>query len=113
MKQHITLDQFNELNDKQKEKLMNWQFENGYYDKDGETTTVVDTKTKLEHEVYFHHFNNLLNISQMIQFLYQRVAVKIESEERESPSQGWFVNGKYPALELADALWYAVKDELK
>jgi hypothetical protein len=50
-----------------------------------------------------------LSIGQMIKFLYQRETIDIRSEERNSPSQGWYVN-ETPALELCDALWIRVKN---
>ena len=54
----------------------------------------------------------LLNIGEMLQFLYERVDVNVNAEPRESQSQGWFVNEK-SAVELCDALWMCVKDVVK
>ena len=58
------------------------------------------------------HYHASMSIGVMLEFLYQRVTVTIESEERESPNQGWTVNKQYSSKELCDALWEAVKVEL-
>lgn len=51
-------------------------------------------------------------IGDLIEFLYKTDTVVIESEERESPIQGWELKRKYHSKELVDGLWEWVKDIL-
>lgn len=94
MKQNITIKQLEELSKTQKDKLRKWINPN-LYSHDLQASSV-----------------GLLSIGQMIEFLYQKHTIDIDSEERESPMMGWSVNKKYHALELCDALFEAVKQNL-
>lgn len=94
MKQHITVEQLNDLSEKQLRNYLKW-IDEKYYRSSGVWN------------------ENLISIGQMIEFLYQNETVVIESEDRESPHMGWIVNKKYRAVELCDALWQFVKEVLE
>ena len=83
MKQHITIEQLNELNDKQKKELEDWTFEH-----------IIMTQKK---------FIPLLSIGQMIEFLgidyYHAIA--------EYGGIDWVEPDK-----MCDELWEAVKEVL-
>lgn len=113
MKQHITKEQFDELSDKQAGALFDFLVHNGHISNEKFLVNDPDVGRRLTLQARLKNGESIITIGQMIQFLYQRTTVKIECEERESPNQGWYVNHKYMAVELCDALWYAVQDELK
>jgi len=106
MKQHITKEQLNELNDKQKEELFGW-----YHQSKGIKCFRVGTHMDM-HEVAKEKMavnSDEFNIGQMIEFL------------MEHPDQFfWWNQGQWREEyfdidwngELCDALWEAVKEVL-
>lgn len=117
MKQNITLEQLNELTEKQKKKLNKWSFEKKYV-----TSAVsgVSGSTHLEMKYY-----SFLSIGQMIEFLadgrdYNHMPdMTIQFKEFSSSSlldYGLlfrFGNEEKKHGELCDKLWEAVKEVLK
>ena len=94
MKQQITGNQWSSLSDPAKDKQLGW---------------IAWSKERNTKGLY----HACMSIGVMIEFLYQHETVTIESEDRESPNQGWLVNKKHSAIELCDALWKAVVEELE
>jgi len=112
MKQHITLEQLNELREKQKEKLIKW-----YKIQPEQLWTL---KENLPNSSYYwsgfrileemKHNEDMLpvfSIGQMIEFLEPHLKMTIEHEV-----DMWFVDDYYNERELCDALWEAVKEVL-
>lgn len=94
MKQHITKEQLDELNDKEKEKLRNWWFEH------------IQRTIRQD-------FPTLLSIGQMIEFLDDnKMWLTIE---RLNDGWGLFEDprGRYDHVELCDALFEVVKEVLE
>ena len=132
MKQHITIDQFNELNNKQKRELEAWCFTNSYFTRlavPGEPARFTDTKTFTSYVL-----NPIeLSIGQMIEFLNdsgEYSLLNVHSEvlglphnwgvgiiENFNLCDGWVEDEyiiKYQEdVELCDTLWKAVKEELE
>ena len=100
MKQHISVEQLNELSDKGKEKLRKWVLEKRYY------STLNPIRNK---EL------PLLSIGQMIEFLDYRV--KGWQYTNDPLGKYWTIwsstDKKFESKELADALWEACKKVLK
>lgn len=85
MKQHITIEQLNELSDKGKERLRKWVKDNGYYN---------ESADKLSKKMGFRSDGTLLSIGQMIELL----------------ATGAYIF-EYEAL--CDSLWQACKEILE
>ena len=106
MKQHITKEQLNELNEKQREKLLEW-----YDNLEGDEKCISCG-------IYLTNQPPLLSISQMIEFLDEREYRKIWDMQRKDHNgmdHYWMVGvneGLYNKDELCDALWEAVKSVL-
>ena len=112
MKQHITIEQLNELSNEGKEKLRKW----------------CDKKDYIKADIMALATNKpmplpLLNIGQMIEFL-QGNLINIETIEQagevgECPPLKFMITSSIDSfddqesLELCDALWEAVKEVLK
>lgn len=100
MKQHITIEQYNELSDGEKNLLSYW---------------VVDHPNGCcaPHITEIYDGDALLNIGQMIEFLDERY----ENFDLATGGSGWMVyykKGVYETQEeLCDALWEAVKEVLE
>ena len=93
MKQHITIEQLNELNDTQRIKLIEWC-----------------SKLPNEPRPLWHMGMAQLNIGQMIEFLDEKDKQFIIC--KEIPGVGkWIVQG-YDDYEVCDALWSACKEVL-
>lgn len=98
MKQNITLEQVNELNEDQKHQLTNWFRDEGPWD-----IVELTNEDKIP----------LLNIGQMIEFLGNPEIRQVEMEEDESGTiVKWIVelpSNWNSSVELCDALWSAIK----
>lgn len=119
MKQMITVEQINELSEKQKEKLREWwkPTPNDLFS-DGKKTFCV-------YNPYYEQLATraqmlpLLSIGQMIELL-ENKKTQSETLDIHSPKglvnqwSLWYANGdfpkKYEKLQLCDALWQAVKE---
>jgi hypothetical protein len=108
MKQHITRDQLNELNEEQKKKLKNW-----WHPEYGDFTDYDD-----EEEQEGVSILPLLSIGQMIEFLHCREDHYVHTVQSWS-SMTWEIEievfdikTKYRHFVLCDALWMAVKGTL-
>lgn len=107
MKQHITAEQLNQLSDKGKERLREWEISKNY------TFDVWDSVR----EVKVAYEPKLLSIGQMSEFLDDHWDGETEIE---SGGGNWYVNhrhwdhktGLISEEELADALWEACKEIL-
>jgi len=124
MKLHINIDQFNELNNKQKKELELWCFAHRYFTRlavPGEPSRFTDTKTFTRYVL-----NPIeLSIGQMVEFLeYHGKLGQIlhlltwtgatcawrVTNEKGIPNQ---IDGLPDFKELCDALWEAVREKIK
>lgn len=113
MKQHITVEQLNELSDKLQKKLRVW-FTDNYSDKDIPSSECIDTSG--EHRSDWpssckYGYEPLLSIGQLIEFLDEHNEYEHWWEEILYP-EGKDIFLKYEG-ELCDALWEAVKKILE
>lgn len=126
MKQHITIDQLNELSEQGKEKLREWwkpqvghmvlwDHLSGPLTRNGECMWDDLTKDDFEKDDYLP----LLSIGQMIEFLNEN-SMRITRQDHEG-AECWYIehskfdNNKIWMFipELCDALWEAVKQVLE
>jgi len=118
MKQHITVDEFYELNKEQRRQLETWCFTHRYFTRlavPGEPARFTDTKTFTSYVL-----NPIeLSIGQMIEYLSDTGNNFWISYDR-NPMLWSYTKGKTPhpedqntIPELCDALWQAVKEELE
>ena len=100
MKQHITVEQLNQLSEKGKEKLREW------WEKD--IVEVDESKKQPEMICFGYKDLPLLSIGQMIEFLIENN--KLEGEEYGRPALPTYNHDweKY----ICDDLWEAVKEAL-
>lgn len=99
MKQNITIKQWNELSNIQKEKMKLWQIKNNW-DLSGEADMII-------------------NIGQMIEFLYSKKTINnfhtLDNCMVSNKYKGWHLVYNRSTIEkdeLCNALWIAVKKEL-
>lgn len=92
MKQHITLQQLDELPLKSKVLLREWCIEQKYCGLDNDIRVLADMQ---------------LLIGQMIEYLAEKNRIIISNNEK-----GWYVEGEQEK-ELCDCLWEAVKQVLE
>lgn len=123
MKQHITVEQLNELSEKGKEKLRKWwkPIVGDWFDDDGYMRIIPDDETKGAFVLNSFH-TPLLSIGQMIEFLDEHYKWKkyfsmthhglwsIIDGSYTQPLEGRCAWGKG---ELCDALWIGVKEVLE
>lgn len=110
MKQHITKKQLNELDRKEKEKLLDWLLNKNYFFIATNIPAYQKKSAMVEH-LDFVGYN--LSIGQMIEFLYEN---KIPVIRINSNPVSWYVRyggSQYNNAELVDALWEAVKEVLR
>lgn len=124
MKQHITIEQLNELSEKGKVRLREWWFPNNVREHDlywfGEDYE-VETIGCCEDEVSVGKELPLLSIGQMIEFLFDNdFGPYITSNDNAfywivEPVKkiDYWKKQEYSNTELCDALWEAVKDILE
>lgn len=98
MKQHITLDQINELNEKSKQKLQSW------WDKNYKEETLSDYEMQ-------YGYDPILSIGQMIEFLDKKV-YQIAFQDNGFTLRDRKFNIISKNNNLCDALWSACKDIL-
>ena len=122
MKQHITVEQLNELSEKGKEKLRKWwkPIVGDWFDDDGYMRIIPDDETKGAFVLNSFH-TPLLSIGQMIEFLDEHL--KTDWSICSGKNLLFFgrsdrneIYGKIPQNrkgELCDALWKAVKEVLE
>lgn len=127
MKRHITVEQFNELSDEQKQKLRSWwrpkeydlyTDDDGNYDAwevdyDGSYCFDEVKKQRLSYDEEATDMYPLLSIGQMIEFLegkFDRIENDgITWEVQMKKNNAWYgINRE----EFCDALWEAVKETL-
>lgn len=96
MKQNITIEQLNELSEKQRRNL------DKYMSLKSESLYIVESLKK-EGETTYTYREPLLSIGQMIEFLGLNTLHGLMCEEQGGPIEG----------ELCDALWNAVKEVLE
>lgn len=118
MKQHITVEQLNELSDKNKEKLWKWLGVKGYAWRGGQTKWRFICDGGCDYpECQFQ--DPLLSIGQMIEFLgddyYKIIANDWRNDSFIGIEWGTGIDDfKSPKPEeLCDILWQAVKERLE
>jgi len=116
MKQHITIEQLNELDRKQRRKLELWCFTHGYftrYNVPGEPTRFSDTKTFTSYVIDPME----LSIGQMIEFLDEQERCDWVLDGRSGYIELHWKDHSHTIIqwdkELCDALWEAVKEVLE
>lgn len=97
MKQHITLEQFDKLSTKQKNRLLKWALNKEY---------VVRLPNGIDDLLGRPYYVPLLSIGPMIEFLDK------EQIELFKSGSGWTIDDNAYHAELCDALWDAVKEVL-
>ena len=121
MKQHITVEQLNELSEKGKEKLRKWwkPIVGDWFDDDGYMRIIPDDETKGAFVLNSFH-TPLLSIGQMIEFLDFGNDFSIEYEESNDswriywglPKKQYKSGNPYGDSELCDSLWEACREIL-
>lgn len=124
MRQHISVEQLNELSDKGKEKLREWYKKYKHEIIPGSSTTDIGQGT---------YFDPLLSIGQMIEFLEDQQLTVENMEQYKNIYWTVYLSNKYAddsvtwknekgeevftkiftSAELVDALWEAVKQVLE
>ena len=128
MKQHITVEQLNELSEKGKEKLGKWwkPIVGDWFDDDGYMRIIPDDETKGAFVLNSFH-TPLLSIGQMIKFLDEHRSKDMKYywgvAHVETPSENvWYVGDdgqdelsrtKHESKDLCNVLWGAMKEVLE
>lgn len=106
MRQHITEEQLKELTDLQRQALLNYTEEKGWYPQFTRPTLMLHTFDK--------YLSECIGIGKMIEFLDEHkkgwVITRPYQEENDQRIRLGYLNYIFIKEELCDALWEAVKE---
>lgn len=109
MRQHITEEQLKELTDLQRQALLNYTEEKGWYPQFTRPTLMLHTFNK--------YLSDCIGIGQMIEFLDEHKKgwgiTRPYPEENDQRIRLGYLNYMFIKEELCDALWEACKEVLK